>query len=201
MAVTNRLGNALQLPRGKRTLAESWSASGGRRHEGMLKGHPASLSSSLPLVWGQREIHMVTYWCAYPLAVNEGPQSIASPVVLFTVPRGALSPHGSREGVKQVPPNPLREPKQITAMPSSSPAAGSIPVFIPRAVLGIVLAISQKYLPQLCSTCTVSRPITLNVERILHHLKQHIFGKAPNPALQRSNQKNVLGLLCVQFLR
>lgn len=47
----------------------------------------------------------------------------------------------------------------------------------------------------------LSHPIILNLERILQHLKQNIFGKVCNPTLLRSNQKNVLELLYVQFLR
>lgn len=115
--------------------------------------------------------------------------------------QGCSPTYGSGEGVKQVPPNHLREPKLITAILSSSLIAESVPFFIPWSMLGIILVIYQKYLPQLCSMCTLSYPIILNLERILEHLKQDIFGKAINPTLQCWSQKNALELLYVQFLR
>lgn len=59
MEVTNRLGKCSEVAQRQETLAEAWLASRRRRQEGMLKGPLVPLSSSLPSVSGQREVHMV----------------------------------------------------------------------------------------------------------------------------------------------
>lgn len=205
MEVTNMLGKCFEV-RGRQEgcgwgLVCLWK----ERQEGMLKGHRAplssSLSSSLPLVSSQREVRMVTSWGAFPLAVR-GLRSISSPIVLFTVLRGPLLLHGSGEGINKFPQTIWENPnKYLLCLLASQFLPTSVPFFIPWAVVGIVWGVYQKPFSQLCSMPILSHPIISNLERILQHLKQNIFGKVCNPALPCSNQKNVLELLYVQFLR